>query len=73
MIYEKKNTTIIFNLSILRENKGGIMQASTIKPLVELMVEPTIGMVDKVVAMLANLVTILDEKHAFNDEHGILV
>jgi hypothetical protein len=49
------------------------MQASTIKPLVELMVEPTIGMVDKVVAMLANLVTILDEKHAFNDEHGILV
>jgi hypothetical protein len=36
------------------------------------MAEPIIGMVDKVVDVLANLATILDGKHAISDEHGIL-
>ncbi|XP_028754318.1 U-box domain-containing protein 4-like [Neltuma alba] len=54
---KKDASTALFNLSIFHENKGRIVQAGAIKHLVGLM-DPAAGMVDKVVALLANLASI---------------
>ncbi|KAI4324839.1 hypothetical protein MLD38_030291 [Melastoma candidum] len=67
---KKDAATALFNLSILHENKTRIVQAGAVKYLVDLM-DPAAGMVDKAVAVLANLVTIQEGRVAIGQEHGI--
>lgn len=69
---KKDAATALFNLSIFHENKDRIVQAGAVKHLVELM-DPAAGMVDKAVAVLANLATIPEGKAAIGDEGGIPV
>ncbi|KAK9151228.1 hypothetical protein Syun_009537 [Stephania yunnanensis] len=64
--------TALFNLSIFYENKARIVQAGAVKYLVELM-DPAAGMVDKAVAVLANLATIPEGRVAIGQERGIPV
>jgi hypothetical protein len=59
-------------LSIFHENKDRIVQAGAVKHLVELM-DPAAGMVDKAVAVLANLATIPEGRNAIGQEGGIPV
>ncbi|CAL0334742.1 unnamed protein product [Lupinus luteus] len=54
---KKDAATALFNLSIFHENKSRIVQAGAVRHLVELM-DQAAGMVDKAVAVLANLATI---------------
>ncbi|KAJ7977232.1 RING-type E3 ubiquitin transferase [Quillaja saponaria] len=54
---KKDAATALFNLSIFHDNKACIIQAGAVKYLVQLM-DPSVGMVDKAVALLANLSTI---------------
>lgn len=68
----KDATTALFYLSMLAENKVKIVQAGAVKYLVELM-DPSIGMVDKTVAVLANLATIQEGKVEIGREGGIPV
>ncbi|TQE07249.1 hypothetical protein C1H46_007159 [Malus baccata] len=68
----KDAATALFNLSIFHENKGRIVQAGAVKYLVELM-DPAAGMVDKAVAVLANLSTIPEGRTAIGQEGGIPV
>ncbi|XP_057509885.1 U-box domain-containing protein 3-like [Actinidia eriantha] len=56
---KKDAATALFNLSIFHENKARIIQAGAVKYLVELM-DPATEMVDKAVALLANLSTITE-------------
>ncbi|KAG2576220.1 hypothetical protein PVAP13_6NG014617 [Panicum virgatum] len=67
---KKDASTALFNLSILHENKGRIVQADAVKHLVELM-DPAAGMVDKAVAVLANLATIPEGRTAIGQARGI--
>ncbi|VAH86251.1 unnamed protein product [Triticum turgidum subsp. durum] len=67
---KKDAATALFNLSILHENKGRIVQADAVKYLVELM-DPAAGMVDKAVAVLANLATIPEGRTAIGQARGI--
>ncbi|KAI4387234.1 hypothetical protein MLD38_005079 [Melastoma candidum] len=67
---KKDAATALFNLSILHENKTQIVQAGAVKHLVELM-DPAAGMVDKAVAVLANLATIDEGRLAIGRDHGI--
>ncbi|XP_057862242.2 U-box domain-containing protein 4 [Cryptomeria japonica] len=67
---KKDAATALFNLSILHENKGRIVRAGAVKHLIELM-NPAAGMVDKAVAVLANLSTIQEGRAAIGEEHGI--
>lgn len=62
--------TALFNLSIFHENKVRIVDAGAVKHLMELM-DPAAGMVDKAVAVLANLSTIPDGRTAIGREGGI--
>ncbi|TXG63835.1 hypothetical protein EZV62_010829 [Acer yangbiense] len=68
---KKDATTALFNLSIFHENKVRIVQAGAVKHLVDLM-DPNDGMVDKAVALLANLSTIGEGRLAIAREGGIL-
>uniref|UniRef100_A0A2P2JYM7 RING-type E3 ubiquitin transferase n=1 Tax=Rhizophora mucronata TaxID=61149 RepID=A0A2P2JYM7_RHIMU len=54
---KKDSATALFSLSILHENRARIVQAGAVKHLVELL-DPATEMVDKAVALLANLCTI---------------
>lgn len=56
---KKDAATALFNLSIYHENKARIVQAGAVNYLVGLM-DPATGMVDKAVALLANLSTIAE-------------
>lgn len=69
---KKDASTALFNLSIFHENKVRIVQAGAVKYLVELM-DPAAGMVDKAVAVLANLSTIPEGQNAIGQEGGIPV
>lgn len=69
---KKDAATALFNLSIFHENKARIVQAGAVKHLVELM-DPAAGMVDKAVAVLANLATIPEGRTAIGHEGGIPV
>ncbi|XP_020210361.1 U-box domain-containing protein 4 [Cajanus cajan] len=69
---KKDAATALFNLSIFHENKGRIVQAGAVRHLVELM-DPAAGMVDKAVAVLANLATIPEGRSAIGQEGGIPV
>ncbi|KAI3892312.1 hypothetical protein MKW92_050031 [Papaver armeniacum] len=69
---EKDAATALFNLSIFHENKARIVQAGAVKYLVELM-DPAAGMVDKAVAVLANLATIPEGRSAIGLGGGIPV
>lgn len=69
---KKDAATALFNLSIYHENKARIVQAGAVKHLVDLM-DPAAGMVDKAVAVLANLATIPDGRVAIGQENGIPV
>ncbi|XP_038880839.1 U-box domain-containing protein 4-like [Benincasa hispida] len=68
----KDATTALFYLSMLPENKVKIVQAGAVKHLVELM-DPSVGTVDKTVAVLANLATIQEGKVEIGKEGGIPV
>lgn len=68
----KDATTALFYLSMLPENKVKIVQAGAVKHLVELM-DPSVGMVDKTVAVLANLATIQEGKVEIGRMGGIPV
>ncbi|KAK8969004.1 U-box domain-containing protein 4 [Platanthera guangdongensis] len=69
---KKDAATALFNLSIFHENKARIVQAGAVRHLVELM-DPAAGMVDKAVAVLANLATIPEGRTAIGHEGGIPV
>ncbi|KAG4989201.1 hypothetical protein JHK85_032184 [Glycine max] len=69
---KKDAATALFNLSIFHENKNWIVQAGAVRHLVDLM-DPAAGMVDKAVAVLANLATIPEGRNAIGDEGGIPV
>eukprot|EP01018_Ginkgo_biloba_P006656 Gb_37109 [translate_table: standard] len=67
---KKDAATALFNLSILHENKARIVRAGAVRHLIDLM-DPAAGMVDKAVAVLANLATIHEGRTAIGEEHGI--
>lgn len=67
---KKDAATALFNLSIYHENKARLVQAGAVKYLIELM-NPDTGMVDKAVALLANLSTIGEGRVAIAREGGI--
>lgn len=67
---KKDAATALFNLSICHENKARIVQAGAVKYLVQLL-DPSSGMVDKSVALLANLSTISEGRLAIAKEGGI--
>ncbi|XVF15473.1 hypothetical protein REPUB_Repub09cG0156600 [Reevesia pubescens] len=69
---KKDAATALFNLSIFHENKARIVQAGAVRHLVELM-DPAAGMVDKAVAVLANLATVPEGRTAIGQEGGIPV
>ncbi|KAL9239849.1 hypothetical protein vseg_014130 [Gypsophila vaccaria] len=69
---KKDAATALFNLSICHDNKARIVQADAVKRLVELM-DPAAGMVDKAVAVLANLATIPEGRTAIGQAGGIPV
>ncbi|XP_020573975.1 U-box domain-containing protein 4-like [Phalaenopsis equestris] len=69
---KKDAATALFNLSTFHENKARIVQAGAVRYLVDLM-DPAAGMVDKAVAVLANLATIPEGRTAIGREHGIPV
>ncbi|KAK4745860.1 hypothetical protein SAY87_012172 [Trapa incisa] len=67
---KKDAAMALFNLSIFHENKGRIIQAGAIRSLVELM-DPSSGMADKALALLANLSTVEEGRIAIVKEEGI--
>ncbi|TKY62354.1 U-box domain-containing protein 3 [Spatholobus suberectus] len=67
---KKDAATALFNLSIFHENKARIVQAGAVKFLV-LLLDPADGMVDKAVALLANLSTIAEGQLEITREGGI--
>ncbi|KAL5977062.1 hypothetical protein ACLOJK_021404 [Asimina triloba] len=69
---KKDAATALFNLSIFHENKPRIVEAGAVRYLVELM-DPAAGMVDKAVAVLANLSTINEGRIAIGQADGITV
>lgn len=69
---KKDAATALFNLSIFHENKARIVQAGAVRHLVDLM-DPAAGMVDKAVAVLANLATIPEGRTAIGEAEGIPV
>ncbi|KAM7516477.1 hypothetical protein LguiA_006060 [Lonicera macranthoides] len=69
---KKDAATALFNLSTFHENKERVVDAGAVKYLVEMM-DPAVGMVDKVVAVLSNLATIPKGRAAIGQEGGIIV
>ncbi|KAG5401357.1 hypothetical protein IGI04_015964 [Brassica rapa subsp. trilocularis] len=67
---KKDAATALFNLSIHQENKGMIVQSGAVRYLIDLM-DPAAGMVDKAVAVLANLATVPEGRNAIGQEGGI--
>lgn len=67
---KKDAATALFNLSIFHENKARIVQAGAVKFLV-LLLDPADGMVDKAVALLANLSTIAEGRLEIAKDGGI--
>lgn len=67
---KKDAATALFNLSICHENKARIVQAGAVNYLVQLL-DPSTGMVDKSVALLANLSTISEGRVAIAKQGGI--
>ncbi|XP_057798105.1 U-box domain-containing protein 3 [Salvia miltiorrhiza] len=67
---KKDAATALFNLSIFHENKARIVQAGAVKHLVMLL-DPESEMIDKAVALLANLSTIAEGCSAIAREEGI--
>ncbi|KAK1290528.1 U-box domain-containing protein 3 [Acorus calamus] len=67
---KKDAATALFNLSIFHENKARIVQAGAVKQLIVLL-DPDTGMIDKAVALLANLSTIQEGRIAIAQEGGI--
>ncbi|CAH2061402.1 unnamed protein product [Thlaspi arvense] len=67
---KKDAATALFNLSIHQENKATIVQSGAVRYLIDLM-DPAAGMVDKAVAVLANLATISEGRNAIGQEGGI--
>ncbi|XP_039123527.1 U-box domain-containing protein 4-like [Dioscorea cayenensis subsp. rotundata] len=62
----------LYNLSVITENKPKIVEAGAVRPLIALM-DPALGMVDKAVAILANLATVSEAQIAIGREGGIPV
>ncbi|KAG4153957.1 hypothetical protein ERO13_D03G026450v2 [Gossypium hirsutum] len=69
---KKDAATALFNLSIFHENKAQIVEDDAVRYLVDLM-DPAAGMVDKAVAVLANLATIPEGRTTIGQEGGIPV
>ena len=67
---KKDDDTALFNISIYHDNKARIVRAKSIKSLVEPM-DPTGGMVDKVVVVLSNISTIVEGRYTIVEEGGI--
>lgn len=67
---KKDAATALFSLSIIHENKARIVQAGAVRHLVQLM-DPDGGMVDKAVALVANLSTISEGCLAIAQVGGI--
>ncbi|KAK9684969.1 hypothetical protein RND81_10G246500 [Saponaria officinalis] len=67
---KKDALTALFNLSICHDNKPLIVQAGAVKYLVQLL-DPSKGMVDKSIALLANLSTISEGRLKIAREQGI--
>ncbi|XP_004493781.2 U-box domain-containing protein 3 [Cicer arietinum] len=67
---KKDAATALFNLSICHENKARIVEAGAVKFLVMLL-DPADGMVDKAVALLANLSTIPEGRLEIVRERGV--
>lgn len=67
---KKDAATALFNLSIFHENKARIIQVGAVKHLIRLL-DPSNVMVDKAVALLANLSTISEGCLAIAREEGI--
>jgi hypothetical protein len=67
---KKDAATALFNLSIFHDNKARIVQAGAVKFLAMLL-DPADGMVDKAVALLANLSTIPEGRVEIVRERGI--
>ncbi|XP_009614285.1 U-box domain-containing protein 3 isoform X1 [Nicotiana tomentosiformis] len=67
---KKDAATALFNLSIFHENKARIVQAGAVKHLIRLL-DPSNELVDKAVALLANLSTIAEGCLAIAREGGI--
>ncbi|XP_038996897.1 U-box domain-containing protein 4-like [Hibiscus syriacus] len=68
---KKDSATALYNLSRFHENKARIVQAGAIRYLVDLM-QPSAGMVDKAVFLLAKLATIYEGRTAIGEEGGII-
>ncbi|CAN8229071.1 unnamed protein product [Cochlearia groenlandica] len=67
---KKDAVTALFNLSIHNENKERVVESGAVRYLMELM-DPAFGMVDKAVAVIANLATIHEGRNAIGREDGI--
>ncbi|CAA0823958.1 U-box domain-containing protein 2 [Striga hermonthica] len=67
---KKDAATALFNLSICHENKARIVQAGAVRHLAGMVVEPRGEMVDKAVALLANLTTVGEGCAAVAREEG---
>ncbi|KAF8101904.1 hypothetical protein N665_0201s0208 [Sinapis alba] len=67
---KKDAASALFNLSITHENKARIVQAKAVKYLVE-MLDPGLEMVDKAVALLANLSGVEEGRQEIAREGGI--
>ncbi|KAG2328982.1 hypothetical protein Bca4012_021400 [Brassica carinata] len=67
---KKDAASALFNLSITHENKARIVQAKAVKYLVE-MLDPDLEMVDKAVALLANLSGVGEGRQEIVREGGI--
>ncbi|KAH9301605.1 hypothetical protein KI387_013188, partial [Taxus chinensis] len=65
--------TTLYTLSSLRENKDRAIRAGAIRPLVDLMADSSIGMVDKAAVVLGNLANLPEGKIVIVDEGGIPV
>ncbi|RID47111.1 hypothetical protein BRARA_I03734 [Brassica rapa] len=67
---KKDAASALFNLSITHENKARIVQAKAVKYLVE-MLDPDLEMVDKAVALLANLSGVGEGRQEIVREGGV--
>ncbi|XP_039012404.1 U-box domain-containing protein 4-like [Hibiscus syriacus] len=68
---KKDSVTALYNLSRYHENKARIVRAGAVRYVVDLM-QPSSGMVDKAVFLLAKLATILEGRTAIGKEGGIV-
>ncbi|KAJ4895835.1 U-box domain-containing protein 3 [Raphanus sativus] len=69
---KKDAASTLFDLSITHENKTHIVQAKAVKHLVE-MLDPDLEMIDKAVALLANLSGVGERRQVIVREGGVLL